>query len=55
MVNQFLGIIVYININFIVIDSFDKVIKYNKSKYEILHNLKFLPDVKNIGIFVISK
>ena len=42
------------NINFIVIDSFDKVIKCNKSKYEILHNLKILSDVKNIGIFVIS-
>lgn len=42
------------NIDFIVIDSFDKVIKCNKNKYELLHNLKTLSDFKNIGIFVIS-
>ncbi len=42
------------NINFVIVDSFDKVMRCNQNKYIILHNLKRLADLKNIGILIIN-
>lgn len=42
------------NINFVIVDSFDKVMRCNQNKYIILHNLKKLADLKNIGVLIIN-